>query len=92
MNTLQSTTAYGPTLPVLPTRTFRSWRDVLLTPAELARLRIEAECDALPAEPPADLVSVYRAAVYRLMAGDYSAWTKIHELRNQERNRQTGAR
>lgn len=80
----------GPTYPTLPRREIKSWRDVRLTPAELARLRIAVDKDALPPEPPADLMPAYRAACYRLMCGDRSAWDKINELRAEEHRRLKG--
>ena len=82
----------GPTPPKLPARTIRSWKDALLTPLEMALLRIEVDKDALPPEPPADLMPAYRAAIYRLMMGDRTAWAKIHELRTEEHKRINNAK
>ena len=73
-----------PTFPTLPAREIKCWNDVLVTPREMALIRHHVERDALPAEPPDDLMPAYRAAVYRLMCGDRSAWSKIHELRGVE--------
>lgn len=71
----------GPTRPQLPQRNIKCWSDVLLTPIETALINKWVDQDALPPEPPADLMPAYRAAVYRLMSGDDTAWTKIQELR-----------
>lgn len=77
----------GPTNPTLPRRPIKCWADVMLTPIEIALIEKWICADALPPEPPADLMPAYRAAVYRLMSGDKTAWAKIHELRAEEHAR-----
>lgn len=77
----------GPTNPTLPRRPIKRWADVMLTPIEIALINKWVDADALPPEPPDDLMPAYRAAVYRLMCGDSSAWDKIYELRAEEHSR-----
>ena len=82
----------GPTHPNLPRRPIKSWKDALLTPLEIAMLQMDVAKDALPPEPPEDLMRAYRAAVYGLMVGDKTAWAKIHELRTEEHKRINNAK
>lgn len=59
-----------------------------IDPMHVIRAKIAARM--LPAEPPADLMPQYKAAVKRLMNGDTSANVEIQKLRAEEFKRQRG--